>query len=88
MATQQDGWNSVVGGLNDIIGIAGNVGNAVNAWKQTTPSVGSNTAPSNNSSLDNLAESLTASATANRKLLIIGGIGLATALGLFLVFRK
>ena len=60
----------------------------VNTWKQTTPSVGSSNVASNNTSLDNLAESLTATAAANRKLLIIGGIGLATALGLFLIFRK
>lgn len=88
MATTAEGWNDFIGGVNDIAGVVGNVGNAVNAWKQTTPSVGNNTAPSNNTSLDNLASSLTKSAQANRKLLIFGGIGIAAALGLFLVFRK
>lgn len=88
MATASEGWNSFIGGAGDIFDVVGKAGSAWNAWKQTTPSVGANTAPSNNTSLDNLASSLTESARANQKLLIIGGIGIAATLGLFLVFRK
>ena len=88
MATTQEGWNSFIGGTKDIMGVVADVGNAVNAWKQTTPNVGNNTPASSNTSLDNLASSLTESARANQKLLIIGGVGLVAILGAFLIFRK
>ena len=88
MATTQEGWNPFIGGTKDIMGVVADVGNAVNAWKQTTPNVGSNTPASSNTSLDNLASSLTESARANQKLLIIGGVGLVAILGAFLIFRK
>lgn len=88
MATTQNGWNSFIGGVNDIAGSVANFGNAVNAWKKTTPNVGEQTIANNNTSLDNLANSLTASTRANKKLLIIGGVGLVAVLGLFLVMRK
>ena len=88
MATTQEGWNSFIGGTKDIMGVVESVGSAVNAWKQTTPNVGNSTPASSNTSLDNLASSLTESARANQKLLIIGGVGLVAILGAFLIFRK
>lgn len=88
MATASEGWNSFIGGANDIAGVVGNLGSAVNAWKNTTPAPNSANPAENNTSLDNLASSLAQSAKSNQKLLIIGALGLVGALALFMVFKK
>lgn len=88
MATKSEGWNGFIGGMNDVAGVVGNLGNAVNAWKNTTPTPNNTNPAENNSSLDSLAASLAQSAKNNQKMLIIGGIGIAAAVALFLVFKK
>ena len=88
MATKSEGWNGFIGGMNDVAGVVGNLGNAVNAWKKTTPEPNITNPAENNSSLDSLASSLAQSAKSNQKMLIIGGIGIAAAVALFLVFKK
>lgn len=88
MATKSEAWNGFIGGLSDITGVVGNLGNAVNAWKNTTPAPNNTNPAENNSSLDSLAASLAQSAKSNQKMFIIAGIGIAAAIGLFWVIKK
>lgn len=88
MATASEGWNSFIGGANDVAGVVGNLGSAINAWKNTNPAPNNTNLAENNSSMDSLAASLAQSAKSNQKLLIIGGLGLVGALALFMVFKK
>lgn len=89
MASQSDGWNSFIGGVNDIAGVAKNLGEAKNAWKNTDPNGAiSNNIASNNSSLDNLANTLAQNAQSNKKLLIIGGVALVAIMGAVFIFKR
>lgn len=88
MATLQEGWNSLIGGLGDIAGVTEKFGGAFNAWKKTTPDVGGSNAATNNTSLDNLASSLTESARQNQKLLIFGGLGAIALIAGIFIFKK
>lgn len=88
MASQSDGWNSFISGLNDIAGVAKNVGDAKNAWTQTSTSGATSNVSSYSSSLDNLASSLASSAKENQKLLVIGGLGLCVLIAGVMMFRR
>lgn len=89
MASQSDGWNSFIGGVNDIAGVAKNLGDAKNAWKSTSPNGAiNNNVASNNTSLDNLANTLAQNAQSNKKLLIIGGVALVAIIGAVFIFKR
>lgn len=79
MASWTEGLNSVIGGIKDVSASASLVIDSVK---------GNNNTPSNNTSIDNLANSLAQSAKDNKKMILLIGGGVLLILGIALIFKR